>query len=562
MQEQLAFGHEVTIRPEASLITDKKPYVVRLSDAAYSAVLDFASMALYFKQMIIAQDKYFEDQTISVAPEAPLSFQELFLEALNMGLSYTIVGGTIIYLEPDSEGNYPTLPAIPIDVITIEQAIVAGYTVPTEFNERQEIKPSTDPKTYEDNIRPVDPLDHFLVVYAKTIAGPAGTDGTDGADGQDGADGAPGDCADCQPPDGGGSGPPGGDGGGSGGPGTGGSGPDGSNGPNPDGGDTIVFIPGCPDPIIDFPFCSEAFSFANADLRAAIEAAVEGTGQFNSATDELISVVLEWHGAAYGGVASVEVPTPTEYLPPQSNTAKFLTVEDAANNKMVVPHTIEKFGIDDVLVVQGYHYDGSTGLRMIPAGNPILLNGQMSNYPLIGGANCHSPADETDPAWLKVCLRQFVKHSAVADCVPLPIEQLWTQENYPFQHGHISNQDGWADPSQNGGVTYAQTYEFDSKVYLETFHPPSDGDAADHLTFIATFGGTQDITLHLAPLDHYDDGVEMQFHLSGINGGTWDAYNQWTTAYEMFAGTCYVLEWRRTNGTGRVTLYKFGAQWS
>jgi len=145
-------------------------------------------------------------------------------------------------------------------------------------------------------------------------------------------------------------------------------------------------------------------------LRSAIVAAVIATGQFDASTDELVSVVLEWHGAAYGGVASVDVPTSTAYLPPQSNTANFLKVEDAANNKMVIPHTIEQFGLAPTLVVQGYHYSGSTGLRMLPATEPIVLNGQMSNYPLIGGANCHSPADETDPAWLEVCLRQFVKH--------------------------------------------------------------------------------------------------------------------------------------------------------
>jgi len=167
-------------------------------------------------------------------------------------------------------------------------------------------------------------------------------------------------------------------------------------------------------------------------------AAVENTGQFDDNTDELVSAVLEWHGAAYGGIATVSVPTATEYLPPQSNTAKFLRVEDAGHNKMTVPHTIEEFGLDEVLVVQGYHYSGSTGLRMLPADQPILLNGQMSNYPLIGGANCHSPADETDPAWLQVCLRSFVKHSLIVinECSQyLPYVKDFADENVNCWYG-------------------------------------------------------------------------------------------------------------------------------
>jgi len=318
LQEQLAFGHEVTISPEANLISDKKPYIVRLSDNAKTSVLDFATMALFFKQMILAQEANFTDGTITETPIAPIEFQELFLESLSMGLAYTIVGGTIQYIDPAPDGTYPDFPDPAFEVITIEQAIALGYTVPTEFNERQEIKPQTDPKTYEDRIRPVEKLDRFLVVYAKTIAGekgetgdigpagptgdtgdvgPAGETGETGATGNDGPIGPTGDtgpagvCEDCQPggqPDGGGGGPPGGDGGGSGGTGTGGTGTGGAGGPNPDGGDSIVFIAGCADPLINVPFCSEAFSYSNLDITDKIISAVENTGSFDSATDTLI----------------------------------------------------------------------------------------------------------------------------------------------------------------------------------------------------------------------------------------------------------------------------------
>lgn len=423
--KNIGFFERLAVMEKDALITSDIPDGQRLKFIALTQDAVSSSITFAFNAILATQ---YDNYTKAIAAGKSVD------EAKNLSVAslalQEIAYQLMIVRSAQMDGVAVEGEELSVTFYTVKQAIQLGY--PT-----QESSVDDDPYLYlvipkgakgdvgeTGATGPVGPIGLTGATGATGATGETGATGNTGPIGPTGATGPAGECEDCQPggqPDGGGGGPPGGDGGGSGGSGTGGSGPDGSGGPNPDGGDSIVFIPGCADPIINFPFCSEAFSFSNADLRGAIVAAVEATGQFDSALDELVSVVLEWHGAAYGGVATVQVPTAVEYLPAQSNTARFLRVEDADGNQMVVPHTIEQFGLDDVLVVQGYHYAGTTGLRMLPGGNPILLNGQMSNYPLIGGANCHSPADETDPAWLEVCLRSFVKHSNTSPCaVPMP----------------------------------------------------------------------------------------------------------------------------------------------
>jgi hypothetical protein len=369
------------------------PYFISLSDNAVGQALSFATTAI----LAFQYDKY--GQLLNENNDPELTSQLAIAEIELQEIAYQLMTAR----RANMDGSAITGATLSAVFLTGQQARTLGYPV-------------------KDETKDDDP--YLRLTIPPGPAGPAGADGADGANGADGADGAIGPagpagpagadgvCTDCGPggqPDGGGGGPPGGDGGGS-----------GDNGePNPDGGDKIVYIGGCPDPILNFPFCSDSFSFANADMRGAILSAVTGTGNFNSATEELISVVLDWHGAAYAGVAELTVGGQFDYTGPHSNLARVLKITDAESNELIVPHTVEQFGLEGTLVVAGYHYNGTTGLRWKPENNPIPLNGQMSGYPILGGANCHVPPDETDPAWLKCCLRQFVKRAKPGSCPAL-----------------------------------------------------------------------------------------------------------------------------------------------
>jgi len=322
--------------------------------------------------------------------------------------------------------------------------------------------PLTDPDAADD-----DPYIIFTIP-----PGQPGQDGAPGQPGQDGqqgpqgipgppgADGAP--CTDCNGPVI--SGPGGGGTGGS-----GGSGPDGT--PNPDGQDTTVYLPNCNDPIINFPYCSDSFTFENADLRAAITAVAQGSGHFDPDTDDLISAVLDFHGAAYAGVVTVTVEAAPVSVSGE-NYALVLNLTDALDKKQNVPHTIEDFGVPDVLMVRGYHYAGSLGVAMQPVGNPISLNGIMSQYPILGGANCHTPPDETDPAWLKVCLLSFVKHHHA----PVPCDQpaLPDGQSY-FVVGDTATfpteplQADWGHGAYNAGTQEIYNTPYGYKVRYNTY---------------------------------------------------------------------------------------------
>jgi hypothetical protein len=365
------------------------PYFISLSDNAVSQALSFATTAI----LAFQYDKY--GQLLNENNDPELASQLAIAEIELQEIAYQLMTAR----RANMDGSAITGATLSAVFLTGQQARTLGYPVKDE---------TKDDDPYLRLTIPPGPAGPAGADGADGAPGPAGPAGADGAPGPAGPAGADGVCTDCGPgdqPDGGGGGPPGGDGGGS-----------GDNGEaNPDGQDKIVYIAGCPDPIINFPYCSDSFSFANADLRAAIQAAVDNTGNFNSASDELVSVVLDWSGAGYAGVAELTVGGQYDYLGPHSNLAQVLTVTDAEENKLIVPHTIEKFGVEGVLVVQGYHYAGSTGLRMQPAAAPINLNGQMSGYPILEGANCHTPPDATDPAWLKCCLRQFVKHTVSMD---------------------------------------------------------------------------------------------------------------------------------------------------
>lgn len=299
---------------------------------------------------------------------------------------------------------------------------------------------------------------------------PPGKDGKDGLDGQDGEPGEPGepgqpgqdgaDCTDCNGPTSGTGGGPNG--------GQGGSGPGGA--PNPDGGDKVVYLGNCNDPIINFPYCSDSFTFDNADLRAAIVDVATSSGHYNPATDELISCVLDFHGAAYAGVVTLNVDVGEDQLG-GSNYATVLTLTDALDAVQNVPHTIEDFGDEEVLTVRGYHYSGSLGVALKPADKPISLDGIMSTYPLGGTNFCHNPPDATDPAWLKVCLLQFVKHTVPGPCAIFPITQDFAQGNYPYWpngHGNVPHIDQWS-----GGYPVVQENAF-PMVYAGPWSVPVD----------------------------------------------------------------------------------------
>lgn len=486
LERLAAFGTEVNISPEAALIAEKSNFVISLSDNAKKTVTEFASLAVFLKQKDVAQKSYRDDGVVVPNPVAPIGFQELFLELIEMSKQLEIVGGQVIYLIPDATGDYPDMPDIPVLVTSIENARDnLNLTVPTEFTYQVLVKgtpgepgvPETEDH-FEDVTRPVTDLDKFLVIWIKTVKGPKGDKGEDGIDGQDGAPGAPGApgsdavCGDCPPPPGGtnptGPSGPNGDGGG--------SGPGGA--PNPDGQDKIVYITGCPDPIINFLYCSESFSFDHADLRAAIVDAVTTTGKFDPATEELVSCVLEWRGAAYGGVAEVSVDTEAGYTGSGGNVAGVLTVTDASPATFQVPYQVESFGVPGVLVVQGYHYNGDTGIRLLPAENPVTLTGEMSTYPLLGTGNCSNPPTADDPAWLLVCLRSFIKHLRSSVCKLVLYQEFLQGTDW---HGWTLAIDGY---STQYGPSYPLWSEWPQNLNLQSPNIPGDPSTTSEAFYV------------------------------------------------------------------------------
>lgn len=395
------------------------------------------------------------------------SLREVYFELMNLRNLVVPRGGTNILI-PMVDGEYD-IPEPNVQFITILEAIeqeISGVPYSDDTG------PAPDPlhplTTDNPNYPYILPenwhlTDFWELQYLPDLPskgekgdqgdqGDQGIEGHIGIQGEPGPQGEPGQCEDCGPggqPDGGGGGPPGGDGGGSG---TGGE-------PNPDGQDKLVYIAGCPDPIINFPFCSDSFTFANAAIRGAITDAAESTGRFDPDNEILVSAVLDNKGAAYAGIAELTVEGEYDYLGPHSNLARLLSYTDAESNHLIVPHDVESFGVEGVLVVSGYHYDGTVGLRMLPTEAPITIDGQMSGYPVIGGANCHTPPDETDPAWLKVCLRQFVKRPktceealGIVGSIAVPFSKIWTDPADPdVSNWELRADLGWkGDWSPNG----------------------------------------------------------------------------------------------------------------
>jgi hypothetical protein len=249
-------------------------------------------------------------------------------------------------------------------------------------------------------------------------AGPPGADGADGADGTNGSDGAPGE-----------SGPPGADGATQ--PPTdgGGSGTNNSSAT----GDIKVYTPnGCEDPIINEPYCSDSFSFDEADLYPAILDFATATGHFDAGTDTLISADLKFTGACYAGViVTIDVPITEDegYSGSGGSLGGILTVKNQGQ-KYQVPHTTETFGDPAVLEVRGYHYDGIVGVNFTEDPH-ALLTGTMSTYPLFGTGNCHTPAGPDDPAWLQVCVLGFVKRHVLGECATF-LPYSFDADDYAF----------------------------------------------------------------------------------------------------------------------------------
>lgn len=357
------------------------------------------------------------------------AIREAYYEVLKMAKCQDIVGGSVVIVNPTEGGDFVPCPSVIIQ--TLEDARLNSDITDTCLPEKVSDKD--------------DRLHQWIVIYLdrSQLKGDKGDPGEDGQDGQDGQDGAPGEKGEKgdKGNTGSGGGSPPSDGGGS-----------GENGaPNEDGKDVKVFTPnGCEDAIIDFPYCSNSFSFDHADLYPAILDFATGTGRFNPSFEELVSADLNFKGACYAGVVvtiDVELNDDESYTGSGGNFGGILTVDNQGSDHEV-PHTTETFGVPDVLEVTGYHYDGLVGVNFTDDPH-AYLTGTMSTYPLLGTSNCHVPPTENDPAWLQVCVLGFVKRAILEACA-VYLEYHWTAADYAFNTispdcwvGNIANS---ADP--------------------------------------------------------------------------------------------------------------------
>ena len=156
LEKIAASGGEGILTADAISRERSKYYLLNLSDDAAAQNGLAANLALLFRQKEMLQTYWRDNQKAPPEPpQAPLEFQELIWELMNM--SELNLGAHVIMLEPDATAY--------IEKISTAAARDLGYPIP-------------------DDLRDNDP---YLVFYL-----PRGEKGEPGQDGQDGQDGAPG----------------------------------------------------------------------------------------------------------------------------------------------------------------------------------------------------------------------------------------------------------------------------------------------------------------------------------------------------------------------------------
>lgn len=574
LQKMLAFGDEVTIEPEASSISGKKAYQVNLSDAAISEKLDFASMAMYFKQHIDAQTYYAVNGHSRPKTDdiAPIGYQELFLELLDMAQALEIVGGTIIYITP------PAIPPDPPILITsVENAAgPMGLTVPTEFVYQVFVagtpgRPGV-PETldhYDDVSRPVLPLDKFLILYILTEQGPKGDPGVPGVGqpgpaGPAGPTGPTGECI-CDGKTGPGPGPPpppppGGD--------PGGTGPGGGIWTNPTqepGTDTSV----CGEPVQIYQkdliglrswifapsqLLNTDFDYPNVNLRPGIDSVAANTFAGYDRT-RLKSATL-FLDMAY--LISETIPTPTRdneftdiTFTPTNTEPKFYS--DAGRSDL-----LGQFAAGSVnnFTIPSFINGLSKSIGLIAGLNdftPLVIDVSGSKNVLIDGSICPLPlASAIIDQFLngRVGARIFVScltYENPLDCIALPVEQSFDisqQVNGAWPYGYIIHIDGWE------GNQYPITPYYDATAHLVNFHPTNDVMLSG-LTFRVSC--SRETTLEISDTD----GNVL------ASGSPFTAYNDnwvsWPGAdFQLNAGKCYGFKVKSNLGNQRMTIYWLG----
>ncbi len=230
----------------------------------------------------------------------------------------------------------------------------------------------------------------------KGDTGTSGSDGTNGApgdtgtSGSDGTNGAPGDTGPTGPagpegPAGPGAKPP---------PKPTGSGSTGE----PTTSDTLVVFSGCGS-IINQPYGSAGFAYANTNIRSLIEGAAQAEGHFNPVTEELVSAQVDLSGVSFTGFAIGSFS-----LSGGIRRAKFI---DASGRTINVPLDEKPF---DVPGFGNYYRYNATNidLKMDPSNLPVYFDGEFARPALYVN---DSPASQRDPAWLSLNLCSIVKRS-------------------------------------------------------------------------------------------------------------------------------------------------------
>lgn len=476
-------GSDKNISEEVSPVARPRDgvFTLSLTNDAANALLQQVEMAVLYLQWRAHKDDP-DNQYV-----APIHHQEAFFEVVHMS---TIAPGWVVY--HTNKDDLPSLnDGFDVTLITGADAVDAGYPGATDDGHYHllihiasldlgEIQGNIDDGTLKDiNGRAIGTTDESDVVDIGTGSGSSGTDTPDGRGYPTGS----------------------GDG----------------NTENPDGGDKIVKVHNpCADPIINFPFCSDSFSFDHANLRDAITNAAIDTGKLDPTAEQLVSAQLSYGGAAYGGV-TVNVSaedTEHDYSGSGGSMSGVLETTDAQGDTVVWSHSVEKFGVSDVLEVFGYHYRGRVNLKMLPAEEPITLTGEMSQLPTL--SSCHTPPDENDPAWLEVCLESFVKHRAIPPCWKL------SPHSNPIDSEADCEEDCLPDSDPGGSFhdfeVYGPTWRASTDTLFQVYTPDFTAEGVD---FSVAIGG-----------ESFDpeDGVDVAFRVQSTHP-SWAGYHEDFTAH-------------------------------
>lgn len=305
--------------------------VLELTNEAYGSLIQAARLlALLEQRDIVKRDNLFDLENEVFANQA---IRTGLYELLKHRTMITPKAGHNIYVDPNEDGTY-TLPEQPVQFVKISEAQDLGYPVPDPLPDGWHLNDLWEVQ-YLPKAQKGDKGDDGQqgIQGIQGIQGAAGQNGQNGANGGIGPAGPIGPagsdavCGDCTGPitDPGSPPPPTPTGPGGG----GGSGGDGN--PNPDGKDIKVSPGTCVNiPALAHGPLGNGVEYVNVDIKDVIIEAAQGTGKFDPATEELVSVQLHQEAVCYSGRLSSITGFPIDI--PLTSDARHATITTTLSN--------------------------------------------------------------------------------------------------------------------------------------------------------------------------------------------------------------------------------------